>query len=155
MYRVVRRVRLHERGVQRTTRSAVGQRVPVLEQQRLVARHPREPVPDVVGIVEGMHGLAGSVVFEGRLRALRRLAPGSLHALRVDGAAIAHGERPLLERCIHRTPDVDDGESALQTLLGLLPEPVAHPLNGRFRRVVGVGRRHRVAREVLRTVFRV
>src|SRR4051812_40369097 len=113
--RVRRRGRIVEGGVGRPAGAAILQGVVDLEDQGLLAPHPGQPVPAVLGIVGDGIGLADAI---GIATLIHHEIIGR------DAAGVADGEREALDRMADRPPHLDDGEPALQEIVGFVRKQV-------------------------------
>src|SRR5262249_33176554 len=95
------------------------ERIIDLEDQRLVAPHPREPVPAVLRIV--FYGV-------GLPHAIGVPALGHDQVVIRQRAGVADCKREALYRKPDRAPDLHDGKSAAQECVGFLRQQVAHAL---------------------------
>src|ERR1700724_3728731 len=134
--RAGRRGRVGERRVGGPAGAAVLLGIVDLEHDRLVALLAREPEPAMRRVVFDRVGLADA----GGIAPLGNHEVGELHAARV-----ADRERERFDRMPERPPHLHDGEAALEQLLGLVRQEVAHALRAGPFGIVVVRALHRLA----------
>src|SRR5262249_38182463 len=118
------------------TGAAVLRRIVHLEHQRLRAPHARQPGPAAARLA----GDGGALADAARLAALaeHKIAPR-------EAARIAERRREALDRQGDWPRHLHDGEAALQELVGLVRDQVAHALRARPFGVIVVHAAHHLA----------
>src|SRR5207249_11972792 len=97
------RVRILERAVRGEARAPVLRGIEYLEDEGLVAPHPRKIEPAVLRVVGDAVGLA---------HAVRIAALGADQVLGGETARVGDSERVCLDRLLDRAPHLDDREAA-------------------------------------------
>src|ERR1041385_8945357 len=134
-----RRVGVVERAVRGEASAPVLRRIEYLEDERLVAPHPREIEPAVIRVVADAVGLA---------HAVRIAALGADQVPRGEAARIGDRERIGLDRLVCRAPHLNDGEAPLEERVRFVRQEVAHALRAGPFGIVVVHVEHGLAHEL-------